>query len=59
MFLVKISRCSPDSFPLGGLQSTSTAVGDTIAENTDLRPSKSKQTDEASASLCKFGKGIR
>lgn len=45
-----------DSILKGGLQSTSTAVGDTIAENTDLRSSNTKKMDEASTSLGEFGK---
>jgi len=43
----------------GGLQSTSTAIGDSIAENTNAAQSNSsKKADEASASLGEFGKGM-
>ena len=42
---------------LGGLQSTSTAVGDTIAEKVDTRSGSSKKLDEATSSLGEFGKG--
>lgn len=46
-----------DEAALGGLQETSTIVGDTIADNSDTRSGKSKKADDASASLGQFAKG--
>jgi hypothetical protein len=43
--------------PLGGLQSTSAAVGDVLGNSYDMRGGQSKKSDEAGKAIGEMGKG--